>query len=67
MGFTLIYNNKTEEKEIPSDNYTIKNLIDELNLESETIVAKQNDKIVIDSSKINESDEIKLIRIIHGG
>lgn len=67
MGFTLIYNNKTEEKEIPSDDYTIKNLIDELNLESETIVAKQNDKIVIDSSKINESDEIKLIRIIHGG
>lgn len=67
MGFTLIYNNKTEEKEIPSDNYTIKNLIDELNLESETIVAKQNDKIVIDSIKINESDEIKLIRIIHGG
>ena len=67
MGFTLIYNNKTEEKEIPRDDYTIKNLIDELNLESETIVAKQNDKIVIDSSKINESDEIKLIRIIHGG
>lgn len=67
MGFTLIYNNKTEERELPNDNYTIKNLIDELNLEPETIVAKQNDKIVIDSSRINESDEIKLIRIIHGG
>ena len=67
MGFTLIYNNKTEERELPNDNYTIKNLLDELNLEPETIVAKQNDKIVIDSSKISESDEIKLIRIIHGG
>lgn len=67
MEFSLEYNNVIEKKEIKTENYTINDLLKELDLTPTTIVAKQNDKITIDSSKINNGDKIKLIRIIHGG
>lgn len=67
MEFNLEYNNTFEKKEIKTENYTINDLLKELNLTPTTIVAKQNGKITIDSSKINDGDEIKLIQIIHGG
>lgn len=67
MEFNLEYNNTFEKKEIKTENYTINDLLKELDLTPTTIVAKQNGKITIDSSKINDGDEIKLIQIIHGG
>ena len=67
MEFSLEYNNTIEKKEITTENYTINDLLKELDLTPTTIVAKQNGKITIDSSKINNGDKIKLIRIIHGG
>lgn len=67
MEFSLEYNNIIEKKEIKTENYTINDLLKELDLTPTTIVAKQNDKITIDSSKINDGDKIKLIPIIHGG
>ncbi len=67
MSFTLKYSNVSESREIPNENYTIKDLIMELGLSSQTVVSKQNGELVIEDTVINDSDEIKLIQIIYGG
>ena len=67
MSFTLKYTNVSETREIPNEDYTIKDLIMELGLSSQTVVSKQNDELVIEDTVINDGDEIKLIQIIYGG
>ena len=67
MSFTLKYTNDSESREIPNENYTIKDLIMELGLSSQTVVSKQNGELVIEDTVINDGDEIKLIQIIYGG
>ena len=67
MNFTLKYKDKSESKEIPGEDYAIKDLITELGLSAQTVVAKQNGELVIEDTIINEGDEIQLIQIIYGG
>lgn len=67
MKFTLLFNNKKEEKEIANDKYSVNDLLQDLNLSSQTIVAKINDDIVVEDSIICNKDEVKLIQIIYGG
>ena len=67
MSFTLKIKETEEQREIPNDNYTIKDLLNELELSSETVVSKQNGELVIEDAVINEDDEIQLIQIIYGG
>jgi sulfur carrier protein len=67
MSFTLKYTNVSETREIPNEDYTIKDLIMDLGLSSQTVVSKQNDELVIEDTVINDGDEIKLIQIIYGG
>ena len=67
MSFTLKYTNISESREIPHEGYTIKDLIMELGLSTQTVVSKQNDELVIEDTVINDGDEIKLIQIIYGG
>lgn len=67
MSFTLKYKNKSELKEIPEENYAIKDLIMQLGLSTQTVVAKQNGELVIEDTIINDDDEIHLIQIIYGG
>lgn len=67
MSFTLKYTNISESREIPHEDYTIKELIMELGLSTQTVVSKQNDELVIEDTVINDGDEIKLIQIIYGG
>ena len=73
MSFTLKYKDKLEEKdlndkrEIPKENYTIKDLLDELELSAQTIVSKQNGELVIEDTVIDDGDEIQLVQIIYGG
>ncbi len=67
MSFTLKYKNQEEQKQLPNANYTIKDLLDELELSAQTIVSKQNGELVIEDTVINEDDEIQLIQIIYGG
>ena len=64
MTFTLIIN---EKRDIPKENYTIKDLLNDLELSSQTIVPKQNGELVIEESEIHDDDEIRLIQIIYGG
>lgn len=67
MKFTLRIKDKLEEKEIPHDNYSIKDLINDLGLSAQTVVSKQNGELVIEDTIIQEGDEIQLVQIIYGG
>ena len=67
MSFLLKIKNSEEIREIPNDNYTIKDLLAELSLSAQTIVSKQNGELVIEDTVIQEDDEIQLIQIIYGG
>lgn len=67
MTFTLIFKDINEKRDIPKENYTIKDLLNDLELSSQTIVLKQNGELVIEESEIQNDDEIRLIQIIYGG
>ena len=67
MSFTLIYKDLNEKRELPNENYTIKDLLNDLKLSPQTIVSKQNGELVIEDTVIEEDDEIKLVQIIYGG
>ena len=67
MSFTLKYKDLNDKKEIPKENYTIKDLLDELELSAQTIVSKQNGELVIEDTVIDDGDEIQLVQIIYGG
>ncbi|SDA60319.1 MoaD/ThiS family protein [Methanobrevibacter millerae] len=67
MEFKLKYKDEFESREIPKDDYTIKDLIVDLGMSSQTIVSKQNGELVIEDTIIEEGDKIELIQIIYGG
>lgn len=67
MKFKLKYKDIFEEKELPNENYSIKDLINELGLSTQTVVSKQNGELVIEDTIIQEDDEIQLVQIIYGG
>ncbi len=67
MSFLLKYKQIEEEREIPDENYTIKDLLDEMELSPQTMVSKQNGELVIEDTVIEDGDEIQLVQIIYGG
>ena len=67
MTFLLKYKQLEEKREIPNENYTIKDLLSEMELSPQTIVSKQNGELVIEDTVIEEDDEIQLVQIIYGG
>ena len=67
MSFLLKYKNQEEIREIPNDNYTIKDLLNDLSLSAQTMVSKQNGELVIEDTVISDDDEIQLVQIIYGG
>lgn len=66
MSFTLKIKDKIEERDIDGE-LTIKKLMDDLELSSETMVTKKNGEIVIEEEIIEDGDEIEFIQIIYGG
>ena len=67
MSFNLKFKDIDENRQLESENYTIRNLLDELGLSAQTVVAKQNGELTIEDSVIEDGDEIKLVQIIYGG
>ena len=67
MSFILKFKDLNEEREIPNENYSIKDLLNELELSAQTIVSKQNGELVIEDTIIENGDEIQLVQIIYGG
>ena len=66
MEYKLKFKDINETRDL-KENFTIKNLLEELKLSSQTIVAKQNGELTIEDSIINDGDEINLVQIIYGG
>lgn len=66
MEFKLKYKDIDETRPL-GENYTINDLLNDLDLSSQTTVAKQNGELTIEESKINDGDEINLVQIIYGG
>ena len=66
MEFKLKFKDKNETLEL-RENYTIKDLLDDLELSPQTIVPKQNGELTIEDSVIGDGDEIQLVQIIYGG
>ena len=66
MEYKLKFKDIAETRQLKED-FTIKDLLNELKLSSQTTVAKQNGELTIEDSIINEGDEIQLVQIIYGG
>ncbi|MBE6490008.1 MAG: MoaD/ThiS family protein [Methanobrevibacter sp.] len=66
MEFRLKYKQIDETREL-AENYTINDLLAELELSAQTVVAKQNGDLTIEDSVIEDGDEIQLVQIIYGG
>ena len=67
MSFNLKFKDIDETRELRDGNYTINDLLKDLDLSAQTIVAKQNGELTLEESVINDGDEIKLVQIIYGG
>ena len=67
MSFILKYKSIDEKRDLPNDDYTIKDLLYDMALSPQTIVSKQNGDLVIEDTVINDGDEIQLVQIIYGG
>ena len=67
MSFNLKFKDIDEIRELKSEDYTIKDLLNDLDLSAQTIVAKQNGDLIHEENIINDGDEIKLVQIIYGG
>nr|WP_298502843.1 MoaD/ThiS family protein [uncultured Methanobrevibacter sp.] len=66
VSFNLKFKDIDEKRDL-KDNYTIQNLLDDMELSAQTIVAKQNGELAIEESVIEDGDEIQLVQIIYGG
>lgn len=67
MKFTLKFKEIDEQREIPNDNYTIKDLLKDLELSSQNVVSKANGELVVEEYEIKDNDEIQIVQIIYGG
>ena len=66
MEITVIYERTKHKKEI-SESITIKEVLESMDISSETVVVKKNNEIVMDEENINDKDVIEVIRVIFGG
>ena len=66
MEYRLKFKDIDETRQL-KENFTINNLLAELGLSSQTVVAKQNGDLTIEESIIDDGDEIHLVQIIYGG
>lgn len=66
MEVTVIYE-KTEHKKEIQQNTTIKEVLNSMDISSETVVVKRNNEIVMDEENLQDEDVIEVIRVIYGG
>ncbi len=66
MQVMVIYEKSELKKEV-QDNATIRDLLDLMDIPSQTVVVKKNNEVVIDEENIDEGDLIEIIRVIYGG
>lgn len=66
MQVMVIYEKSEQKKEV-QDNATVRDLLDLMDIPSQTVVVKKNNEVVIDEENIDEGDLIEIIRVIYGG
>lgn len=66
MEIKVTIGEKKELKEFPP-NLTVKEMLDLMEVPSETVVVKKNNCIVIDEELLEEGDELEVIQVIYGG
>ena len=66
MEITVIFGKKQENKEIKEDT-TIKEVLDIMDISSETVVVKRNNEIVMEEESLVNGNVIEVIRVIYGG
>ncbi|GEM_PF-1284554 len=66
MEVTVIYEKREHKKEIP-ENTSVKEVLDLMDISSETVVVKRNNEIIIDEENLDDEDVIEVIRVIYGG
>ncbi|WP_424353884.1 sulfur carrier protein ThiS [Methanobacterium sp. MBAC-LM] len=66
MEVTVIFGKKEENREI-QEKTTIKEVLDAMDISSETVVVKRNNEIVIEEEFLVDGDVIEIIRVIYGG
>ena len=66
MKIKLIIGEKEDTLEISGDK-TVKDLLEVMDIASETVVVKKNECIVIDEEPIEDGDLIEVIQVIYGG
>jgi sulfur carrier protein len=66
MEVTVIYGKIKEKKEI-SENTSVKEVLNLMDISSETVVVKRNNEIVMDEEYLKNEDVIEVIRVIYGG
>ncbi|MEL7671780.1 MoaD/ThiS family protein [Methanobacterium sp.] len=66
MEVTVIFG-KNEENRVIQEKTTIKEVLDAMDISSETVVVKRNNEIVIEEESLVDGDVIEVIRVIYGG
>ena len=66
MEVTVIFGKKSENRVI-QENTTIKEVLDAMDIPSETVVVKRNNEIVMEEESLVNGDIIEVIRVIYGG
>lgn len=66
MQVKVVIGEENITKDVPED-YTIKELLKNLEIPLETVVVKINEFIVIEEELIQEGDTIEIIKVIYGG
>lgn len=66
MNITLILDKEEKKIEI-NEGLTIKDLINDLAISSQTVVSKKNYEIVLEDELIEDGDTIEIIQVIYGG
>ena len=56
-----------EDTVVISEDKTIKDILESMEIATETVVVKKNNYIVIDEESIEDGDLIEVIQVIYGG
>jgi len=66
MEITVVVGKDEQTVEI-QDKMTIKEVLNIMDISSETVVVKRNNEVVIEEEIIEDGDVIEVIRVIYGG
>ena len=56
-----------ENKNTKAEAETVKELLEKLNINPETVLVIKNNELILLDEKLNKKDEIKLLSVISGG